>query len=132
MVNKPQSAAIPLALRSSQCKNAVQLGTENRGKHRDRPCCLLELSWNLSLKSTPDHGEVTGEQGQTILRSQLVNGRASSFHNVSGGDPGEQVQLPERDRCKIHFQWKYMFNEEQWNFAVLRLDFFATCISGYM
>lgn len=51
---------------------------------------------------------------------------------VSGGGPGEQVQLPERDRCKTHFQWKYMFNEEQWNSAAPCLAFFATCSSGYI
>lgn len=51
--------------------------------------------------------------------------------NVSGEGPGEQVQLPERDRHKIYFQWKYMFNEEQFNFAVPCLAF-ATCSSGYI
>lgn len=51
---------------------------------------------------------------------------------VSGRGLGEQVHLPERDRCKIYFQWKYMFNEEQFNSAVPCLAFFATSSSGYI
>lgn len=140
MANKLESTVIPLALRLLQ-RTSAQVGHSwgqkilaNTKKPALLSWCLLELSWNASFNSTTDQGQMTGKQGQTIFKSQLLNCRGSSFHmdNVSGGGPGEQVQLPPRDRCKIYFQWKHMFNEDQFNFVAPCLAFFATCSSGYI